>query len=31
MNATVCAAINDQINSEFKSSYTYLAMAAYCE
>jgi len=31
MNATVCAAINDQINSEFKASYTYLAMAAYCE
>lgn len=24
-------AINDQINSEFFSSYTYLAMAAYCE
>jgi ferritin len=31
MNATVCAAISDQINSEFKASYTYLAMAAYCE
>ena len=31
MNATVCAAINEQINSEFKASYTYLAMAAYCE
>jgi ferritin len=31
MNATVCAAINDQINSEFKASYAYLAMAAYCE
>ena len=31
MNATVFAAINDQINSEFKASYTYLAMAAYCE
>ncbi len=24
-------AINDQINNEFYSSYTYLAMAAYCE
>lgn len=24
-------AINDQINMEFQSSYTYLAMAAYCE
>jgi ferritin len=31
MNQTVCAAINEQINSEFKASYTYLAMAAYCE
>ena len=31
MNATVFAAINEQINSEFKASYTYLAMAAYCE
>lgn len=31
MNATVFAAINDQINSEFKASYTYLAMAAFCE
>lgn len=31
MNATVFSAINDQINSEFKASYTYLAMAAYCE
>ena len=31
MNARVFAAINDQINSEFTASYTYLAMAAYCE
>src|ERR1044071_1471265 len=31
MNATVLKAINEQINSEFESSYTYLAMAAYCE
>ena len=31
MNATVFSAINDQINSEFKASYTYLAMAACCE
>jgi len=31
MNKTVCAAINDQINSEFGASYSYLAMAAYCE
>jgi len=31
MNARVFAAINDQINSEFNASYTYLAMAAYCE
>jgi len=31
MNARVFAAINDQINSEFKASYTYLAMSAYCE
>jgi ferritin len=31
MNATVFAAINDQINSEFEASYTYLAMAAYCD
>ncbi len=31
MNATVFAAINDQINSEFKASYTYLAMAAFCD
>lgn len=31
MNQTVCVAINDQINSEFKAFYTYLAMAASCE
>jgi ferritin len=31
MNATVFSAINEQINSEFEASYTYLAMAAYCE
>ncbi len=31
MNERVFAAINDQINSEFKASYTYLAMSAYCE
>ena len=31
MNATVFAAINDQINSEFTASYSYLAMAVYCE
>src|SRR6185369_10670855 len=31
MNQTVFEAINDQINSEFKASYTYLAMAAYCD
>jgi ferritin len=31
MNPKVCAAINEQINSEFTSSYTYLAMAAYSE
>ena len=31
MNATVFSAINDQINSEFTASYTYLAMAAFCE
>jgi ferritin len=31
MNATVFAAINDQINSEFQSSYSYLAMAAFCD
>ena len=31
MNATVLKAINEQINSEFEASYTYLAMAAYCE
>ena len=31
MNATVLNAINEQINSEFEASYTYLAMAAYCQ
>ena len=31
MNKTVFNAINEQINSEFEASYTYLAMAAYCE
>jgi ferritin len=31
MNQVVCSAINDQINSEFTASYTYLAMAAFCE
>ena len=25
------SAINDQVTFEFYSSYTYLAMAAYCE
>ena len=31
MNATVLSAINEQINSEFEASYTYLAMAGFCE
>jgi ferritin len=31
VNATVFRAINDQINSEFGASYTYLAMAGFCE
>jgi ferritin len=31
MNTIVLKAINEQINSEFEASYTYLAMAAYCE
>ena len=31
MTATVFAAINAQINSEFQSSYNYLAMAAWCD
>src|SRR5215213_1477652 len=31
MNTTVLAAINEQINSEFEASYTYLAMAAFCD
>jgi ferritin len=31
MNTTVLDAINEQINSEFEASYTYLAMASFCE
>ena len=31
MNARVFAAINEQINSEFQASYTYLAMAGFCD
>ncbi len=31
MNATVLGAINEQINSEFGASYTYLAMAGFCD
>ena len=31
MNTTVLSAINEQINSEFEASYTYLAMAGFCE
>ncbi|HJZ73932.1 MAG TPA: ferritin [Vicinamibacterales bacterium] len=31
MNATVLSAINEQINSEFEASYTYLAMSGFCE
>jgi ferritin len=31
VNATVLGAINEQINSEFESSYSYLAMAGFCE
>ena len=31
MNATVLSAINEQINSEFEASYTYLAMAGFCD
>ena len=31
MNARVLGAINDQINSEFQASYSYLAMAGFCE
>jgi ferritin len=31
MNAKVNSAINDQINSEFQASYTYLAMAGWCD
>lgn len=28
---TMVDALNDQINTEFRSSYAYLAMSAYCE
>lgn len=31
MTNTVLQAINNQINSELSASYSYLAMAAYCE
>jgi len=31
MNITVLNAINEQINSEFEASHTYLAMAAFCD
>jgi ferritin len=31
VNTTVLDAINEQINSEFEASYTYLAMAGFCE
>jgi ferritin len=31
VNTTVFKAINEQINSEFQASYTYLAMAGFCE
>lgn len=31
MNQTMEAALNEQINLELSSAYTYLAMAAYCE
>jgi ferritin len=31
MDTTVLTAINEQINSEFEASYTYLAMAAFCD
>jgi ferritin len=31
MNLTVLSAINEQINSEFEASHTYLAMAAFCD
>src|SRR5580765_3560095 len=31
MNTTVLKAINEPINSEFEASYTYLAMAGFCE
>jgi ferritin len=31
VNETVFTAINEQINSEFEASYTYLAMASFCD
>lgn len=31
LNETLLKALNDQVNFEFYSSYTYLAMAGYCE
>jgi ferritin len=31
VDATVLSAINEQINSEFEASYTYLAMAGFCD
>jgi len=31
VNAKVFAAINEQINSEFQASYSYLAMAGFCD
>jgi ferritin len=31
VNETVFTAINEQINSEFEASYTYLAMAGFCD
>ena len=31
LNPVVQEALNDQINTEFYSSYNYLAMSAYCE
>jgi ferritin len=31
VNTTVLDAINEQINSEFEASHTYLAMAAFCD
>ncbi|WP_195988957.1 ferritin [Clostridium sp. D53t1_180928_C8] len=31
LNETLLKALNEQVNFEFYSSYTYLAMAGYCE